>query len=680
MTSDSFSKYLDENTRFWASLRGPEASKDSEIILVDLCHNWPEYIIHALLVAKSLQRILGSVIKGLYYETGVVTRACSGIDFRVVESIAKSFGVTDIVAILRKDFESSIDSAYGRDSFSNENIRCDFGKQGFLDTQDGTIDRCIYESTLRENLWPSARYPDRELFNSATETNLVAESLENVFRESRVKSVVVGHIDYNPWRLICDAANRRNIEIYYFFLREKRAVWKLKPNPSELIGALRRRATETTFKWLEDRSAKIQNIIQHNYLRIHSAGEPSVALANDPRLRSFFRTNARERLGVDAKTPLICLFAHAVSDTPLQDEQAYFDYEEWLTEILEIALSDESKVWVIKVHPLDVLYDQTALIKRMQERYKKPNIIFVRDEFSKVEILIAADLVLTVRGSIAFEAVAAGVHCITAGFGAYSNCGFAQAYLSKKDFEQALTTTVVSGTISDNQQNKARLYCLLDQQIGNVPSTATPPIGSYFHDDRFFENARQKLLEYNPESDPFFHAILQLHKLEYGRAIDPIWEAFLNDRAAGPARRSGRVHGKISVFSFAERSVDSGHLVSGFDKAEEAGIWSNKIDAVFLARIENPSNLLSRKFRIFGQKLSERQVVTVEVNGEQSGPIPISHTNLNPTEFVSPKGSERSDGVVCLKFTTSRLFSPHELGINEDRRSLGFFITRLEIE
>jgi len=117
---------------------------------------------------------------------------------------------------------------------------------------------------------------------------------------------------------------------------------------------------------------------------------------------------------------------------------------------------------------------------------------------------------------------------------------------------------------------------------------------------------------------------------------------------------------------FKEGSSDLNYLAGGFDYPETEHIWTNQETAVIqLPKSINKSDLT---FTIYGNKLTSSQTVDIIINKNLYEKQEFLE---NKAEYII-KADNLKEKNIIIKLITSELYSPKELGMGEDTRTLGF--------
>ena len=645
------------------------------VILVDLSHDWIEYLLHSLLIAKQIQVETSWVILGICVETSVVSQSCPNFSRTAVKKLASSFGVDQIISMSANEIYGDFDYGVSADieTISEMAKRSSRGDDIREMLHDGShIFTCAYESTLRSALIPTSSSFDRNILNALLEANKVDHNIAKLFESHDIRAIVSGHLDYNPWRIVCHHAANRAIPIYNFFSGCSLSLWKLVPRSGEKLGAAKGRVTAETFDKYCDKMDG-DWAYQHSTFVVPTNGETtsSYALAM-PHGRALARRHL-ERNGYwqDGK-PVISIFAHTFSDIPRSDEQIFLDHAEWIEETLKFAAGISHRNWLVRAHPLDDVYDRTGFFQKLRERYSSyENIRFMTGREPLIEAFCMSDLIVTVRGTVGVEAIAAGIPCVLAGEGPYSKAGFVQACRTKDSyFAQLESEPIVPVLIED--VIRARNYLRFEATVADLYPGVLPPIRSS-HSDReaYLRTATRMVARHSISSDGFAGAVSDLVKGGEARAVRTM-------NNAGPTRSKSAQASSDTLYFTAGRN-GSRSIIAGFNEVEMMGTWQGmKRCAVLLPW---PAQSICR-LRLVGHKLCEQQEIYIRTlsGGKLPLNMPWAGDSLVSVEVDVQHMLEGEGDVTLLEFEINTTFSPFSLGLNEDKRQLGLYLYSIGTE
>jgi hypothetical protein len=174
----------------------------------------------------------------------------------------------------------------------------------------------------------------------------------------------------------------------------------------------------------------------------------------------------RSRLGVNGNhTKIVLIAAHLLWDDATASYQAlYRDYEIWLVETLNKIKAAPEIFWILKAHPSELHLGTTRRVSDVyREVYSEsppPNVVFIdaNSDINTYSLIDASDAVLTVRGTIGFEAACKGKLVINAGTGPYSGLGFNVEFNSQEEYENyLLRLSTVNTELAEHQIEMAKI-------------------------------------------------------------------------------------------------------------------------------------------------------------------------------------------------------------------------------
>jgi hypothetical protein len=113
---------------------------------------------------------------------------------------------------------------------------------------------------------------------------------------------------------------------------------------------------------------------------------------------------------------IIVVAPHAFSDVCRgTGKSAYLDYYQWFLRTLDFAKSNSNSYWLFKPHPSSHIYGEEGVVEKAIKEIENNRIKLMPEFISTKSVFENADLILTVRGTIALEASAHGVPVIQAG-------------------------------------------------------------------------------------------------------------------------------------------------------------------------------------------------------------------------------------------------------------------------
>jgi hypothetical protein len=117
---------------------------------------------------------------------------------------------------------------------------------------------------------------------------------------------------------------------------------------------------------------------------------------------------------------------------------------------------------------------------------------------------------------------------------------------------------------------------------------------------------------------------------------------------------------------------DNIYLSNGFSYQEISHVWTNQKEAKIKIPIQMTK--LNLKLIIHGGRLTPSQTVNVEINDKIYGELEDGEN-----EFIIKADELINQNYLIIKIITSNVYTPKELGINSDDRTLGFALQAIDI-
>ncbi len=155
------------------------------------------------------------------------------------------------------------------------------------------------------------------------------------------------------------------------------------------------------------------------------------------------------QLGLDSSKKTAVIFAHVLWDIEhYYGEPFYASYEEWLAETARLAAQNLQVNWIIKLHPANMLWPDTAqageppeigiLRRALGTLPAHLKIIPPDTDINTYALFPLTDYCVTVSGTVGIELACYGVPVVTGGRGRYSHRGFTVDSRGREGYEQKL--------------------------------------------------------------------------------------------------------------------------------------------------------------------------------------------------------------------------------------------------
>jgi hypothetical protein len=188
-----------------------------------------------------------------------------------------------------------------------------------------------------------------------------------------------------------------------------------------------------------------------------------------PHAKALSRTEARRALGLTGVRKLAVIYAHVWFDFPHTFAMHNFtDFLDWMRLTLVEARAAPDIDWVLKPHPTERWYGGYQLRDMVGDL--PPHIRLAPNNMDSLTALTAADIVVTVHGTVGLEAAAHGIPTIAADRSFYSDWGFVHQAQSREDYISLLRTA--SDLPAPDEAGRQRARALISLALAPPPSDA----------------------------------------------------------------------------------------------------------------------------------------------------------------------------------------------------------------
>jgi hypothetical protein len=230
-------------------------------------------------------------------------------------------------------------------------------------------------------------------------------------------------------------------------------------SPSEftaLPASVRQRLSEEGARYLERRESGQGTDINVRY-------------AYRPHIKAPSRDTARRAFGVTGARKLVVIYAHVWFDFPHTFAMHNFtDFVDWMRLTMAEACAAPDIDWVLKPHPTESWYGGFRLQDMVGDL--PPHVRIAPPGTDALTALTAADLIVTVHGTVGLEAAAHGLPVIAADRSFYSDWGFVQQAASRDDYIRLLR---MAGDIpAPDEAGRQRALALISLALAPMPADA----------------------------------------------------------------------------------------------------------------------------------------------------------------------------------------------------------------
>ncbi len=508
---DNFTKL---NKNMW-----PEMKNCEQKILVEGFLDIPSYLVSAATIARAINDIKN-------YEPIVIISNNLTKKYEV-KKIFNSYGIKNYIDIQSHRFnifiilKAVIATLNFYISFSNLDTLINYK------LNDIKIGDLIYDTYIRQN----NRYSKIKLWSSSFFKELIKSHFKfylytHFIKKYNFKYIILSHkifvgggmlarigIKHNSKVLLsaptCVRCYHDYNEIFTYILKPSKGIIKL---------IINKQLYKKTDGLLKERFAG--NIDQQGVIN---------AYKNKKRYSSeeFYK-----KLILNPSYSTVFIVPHVFSDGPHAHGNMLFrDYYQWFIETIKFINNIRNVNWVVKPHPCSYMYNETGEVEQLVIELKLNNIHLAPSDLSTSSVFNISKTVVTVSGTVGFEAACLGIKPIIAGEAPYSDFGI--AYEPKNKLEYFSILKNINSIPSLNEKEiiiaKSIFYWL---SVGAKPDSTILPKKSVqpstdpkIINERKIEDCKniiENLKNNNPKNDPYYVYLKKMIK-EDKKYLTTIW-------------------------------------------------------------------------------------------------------------------------------------------------------------
>lgn len=511
---DALSEYAERSERFWKAQPAVERG-DSRCVVVETFNREHTYIVPQLFLAKYLQRALGARLIALtdpsrFPEPPGSRKLLSAFGAEVLQLPERSRVHPATNQVVRRLATTGGDLPWLLQDLSVDGIQ---------------IGDLVYDSYVRYEPDVTVRRMETRVVDGINESLNLLEDLRARFRELPVEAFVTGHRTYHhrgvPNRFfssagadvyVCSSSSHRvRLRRYPAGDPVKRGVMVIDRSLADSMSAEQiERVRRLGYEDYQDRKAG-RNVPGRYTFRAYAADRRRAA-----------PSEVLDAVGIPSRSYTAVVFSHVLADDPHGTGWgAYPDFAIWLERTLQVASEVGDVNWLVKLHPDNGFYRVAHLERDLVGRFLGlDNIAVLPEDLHQDSVLELADVAVTMRGTVAPEAVLSGVPAICCAEAPYSDWGFVEVHRTAESYERRLRRIRQLPKPDARAKDEAALFNGLSA-LSWVPSAFTTPVESAWLDPPSLSGAEKwrraaELLDRTRlEEDELFHA---LQPLMAGRA------------------------------------------------------------------------------------------------------------------------------------------------------------------
>jgi len=239
-----------------------------------------------------------------------------------------------------------------------------------------------------------------------------------------------------------------------------------------------------------------------------------------------------KKLSLNPSYPTVFIISHVFSDGPHAYGNILFrDYYQWFIETIKFINNIRNINWVVKPHPGAYAHNEAGQVEQLVRELKLNNIHLAPSDLSTACVFNISKTIITVAGTVGFEAAAFGIKPIIAGEAPYSDFGIACEPKNKVEYFSILKN--INSISSLNEKEiiiaKSLFYwnfvgSCLNSTILPKTSVSPSPDPKIIDEQKIknYKNIIENLKNNNPKNDPYYIYIKKMIK-EDKKHLTTIW-------------------------------------------------------------------------------------------------------------------------------------------------------------
>lgn len=654
-------------------------------VYLDLFHDNLDYILYSLHIGSIISKITGVRAVGITGKIGSVWSSCLNYDSDFIEVTANSYHVD----VIHCEDVSHVGSAITW--LSDVASRCDLDLQylegaklrAFLRSaklEDGfPIGRYIHDTYLRTTLKETIGPLDVDLIGHTARCLAFDAAIRQQFQKAPPAWLVVGHVDYSPWGILGQRALEAGGRIAYF-RNEGNVRIHLVDSPMQaddtLSGHVRRHHSTVMNSHIDQLCQTLPNVVDRHFRASASSGRfrshrfvPAPAADLLAGAKQKIQNFLRRQFCVQEGRPVIGVFSITFADIPYHDVQAFDDNYQWLSETLRFAAEQKDIDWLIRIHPADAVYNSTGAAERLKSEFADyPHIRFIDGHHSPSLVMMACDVVTTLRGSPGLQAASLGLPVVFAGRGQYSDFGFSYVEETPDAYFKRLIACATTPLFDRDCAMRARAFQFLEDVVFANVSSLLGPFGELEQAAGDpWETLVNRLRWYQIEKDPLYGATARAISCGAMRVGGEVLDTFSADRPAAVSANAQR-------FAIGTHWPENFVPLTGFHAIESWGVWTDGAPLAFLVRVDAPLfGTLRLEFTLTGKIPQEWPLPTIRalrVDGCHASPADSGDPDA--LAFETMPGVLGEDGYLLIELESDGGTIPSMAGNSTDQRKLVF--------
>ncbi|OEJ66329.1 capsular polysaccharide export protein, LipB/KpsS family [Magnetovibrio blakemorei] len=173
-----------------------------------------------------------------------------------------------------------------------------------------------------------------------------------------------------------------------------------------------------------------------------------------PETRASSKKESLKALNIKPGRKLGVIYSHVWFDFPHTYAMKNFtDFQDWIKFTIDIISKSDDMDWLLKPHPTETWYGGVTLKEMCGDL--PPHVHVTPHTTDSLMVLTAADVVVTVHGTVGMEAAAHGVPVIAADHNSYEEWGFVHQATSRDNYAELLKAAHNLPAVTNEQRERA---------------------------------------------------------------------------------------------------------------------------------------------------------------------------------------------------------------------------------
>ena len=497
-----FKNFVDNNKRLWKNSSIFNHNKSKKILVTSFIHSHAGFSFQEALISKYLSLIKKKDVIGLIRKQDIKS-----------EVVFRSFGIKDIIYF--DELKLSNRFKFFLKTFKIlENCKTvdDFLK---IEINGINFGKAVYEHLVRYTGQGTFENINFKFYYLLSKSLYIEQVCKDITKQNFINSVIQSECQFIPYSIIFQFFLLKKYKVYARHGAEKKLSVRVFSNSNEAF-TLRTEVSKDIFEYVLKNFKQIA--IRGGELHLNKrfsgslgnqdTGSSKIAHKNK---KDYTKSNLCELFGWDVNKKIACIYSHSLIDgNYLSGWRIFKDNLTWLRKTLNYIKNRDEYNWLIKPHPIEIVYvgkSKTDTIKEFKLLNNLPHIKLVPKNISNQSLLNFTDLALTGSGSAALEYTSFGKKSLMAGRSYFTDILFKNKMpRTEIEYFNLLSNPELIEDISQEQIENAKIYTFIQWNLNLVDHPLNPDKfepSHLFNEKKFWIDVVEKMKNYKEEDDYF---------------------------------------------------------------------------------------------------------------------------------------------------------------------------------